>query len=88
MQSMDQILDKLVLAHINGSEMKKEKKIVVLGLRGKIVPPPILAQSNNFFHKTLYLSIPNNEKVQISKSKPKKISILCTFKAKRLIYQT
>jgi hypothetical protein len=26
------------------------------------------------------LSITNNEKVQISKSKPKKISILCTFK--------
>jgi hypothetical protein len=42
---------------------KKEKKIfniaqknfffpVVLGFRRKIVPPLILAQSNNFFHKT------------------------------------
>ena len=53
---------------------------VVLGLRGKIVPPPILAQSKIFFAKSYYFDINNNEIVQNSKSKPKKFSFLCTFK--------
>jgi hypothetical protein len=64
MNLMDQISEKLVFAHIKGSNMKKTKKNfdlahnffsfrVVLGLRGKIVPPPILAQSKNFFCKIL-----------------------------------
>ena len=60
-QLMDRISEKLVLAHIKSSKTKKQKKYffdlaqkffsfrVVLGLRGKIVPPPIMAQSKNFF---------------------------------------
>jgi hypothetical protein len=48
-----------------GSKIEEEKQIfldlaqnffsfrVVLGLRGKIVPPPIMAQSKNFFCKIL-----------------------------------
>jgi hypothetical protein len=49
---------------------------VVLRLRGKIVPPPKLAQSKNFFVKSYYFDITNIEILQISKSKPKNISIL------------
>ncbi len=54
---------------------------VVLGLRGKIVPPPIRAQSKIFFVKSKYFDITNKEKTQIPKSESKKFSILCTFKS-------
>ncbi len=40
-----------------------------------------MAWSKIFFCKILIFSINNKEIIQISKSKPKKISILCTFKA-------
>jgi hypothetical protein len=60
---MDQILEKLVLPYIKGSKMKKKKKFlsnskflfvpVVLRLRGKIVPPPIMAQSAKIFSQKL-----------------------------------
>jgi hypothetical protein len=53
---------------------------VVFRLRGKMVPPPKLAQSKIFFAKSKFFDITNKEMLQISKSKPKKISILCTFK--------
>jgi hypothetical protein len=61
-QLLDGISEKLVLAHIKGSQME-EKKIyltqtyfsfcVVLGLHGKIVPPPIMGQSKFFWGKFL-----------------------------------
>jgi hypothetical protein len=53
------------MAHIKGSLVKKTKKkkfdlpqiflsfCVVLGLRGKIVTPPIMAQTKIFFCKIL-----------------------------------
>ncbi len=47
---------------------------VVLRLCGTILPPPLMAKSK-FFYKT-YLSVTNNETVQNSGSKPKKIPIL------------
>jgi hypothetical protein len=53
---------------------------VVLRLRGKIVPLPIMAQSKIFFVKSLYFDITTKEIIQILESKLKKISILCTFK--------
>ena len=70
--------------------MKKKKKNfdlaqiffsfrVVLGLRGKIVPPPIMAQSKTIFCKILIFDITNKEITQIPKSESKKFSILCTF---------
>jgi hypothetical protein len=34
---------------------------VVLGLRGNIVPPPIMAQSNFFWVKSKYFDITNKE---------------------------
>jgi hypothetical protein len=74
---MDQILEKIVLAHIKGSEMKKKKKYffdqaqnffsfsVVLR---KIVPAPILAKKRQ-------------RNITNFKIEAKKISILCTFKS-------
>jgi hypothetical protein len=62
MQSMDRIL-KISIGTYKGFINEKENFFfniaqifflfpVVLGIRGKIVPSQILAQSNNFFHKT------------------------------------
>ncbi len=48
-------------------------------VRGKVVPPTILTQSQKFFAKSSYFDITNKVILQISKSKPKKISILFTF---------
>ncbi len=65
-QLLDRISEKLVLAHIKGSQMKKKMKkffdltqnffsfcvVLGVGLRGKIVPPPIMAQSKFFLVKS------------------------------------
>ncbi len=53
---------------------------VVLRLRGKNVAPPIMTQTKIAFCKIQYFDISNKEMVQLSKSKPKKFSTLCTFK--------
>jgi hypothetical protein len=45
---------------------------VVLGLRGKIIPPPIMAQSKNFLCKILIFWPTNKEITQIPKSESKK----------------
>ncbi len=47
--------------------------------RNNHIAPPIMVQSKKVSPKILFLCITNKEIVQNSKSKPKKLSFLCTF---------
>ncbi len=66
-------LKKFYLAHQNLFVLRS------LSIRRIILSPPIMIQSKNFFNKTLTFMHNWLRKIQISKSKPKKFSRLCTF---------
>ncbi len=69
-QLMDQSLEKRILENKNGHIWFLKQNFfglawkmfpLVLRLRGKLIPPPIMAQSKFFCTKPCYLSITNNE---------------------------